>query len=154
MTGWSSSMRESSAGGSTTVSNASLWEKHNLLQSTPKSNTAVLHLAAKKTRGSIKQLFGTSQIHESEQVERNRDEKQSRKVNASEVICKWSSWVTGTYSSSAGYWYTASFWKCPENWRRWYKAATFSIYSLTIPAQLAQLHKPFSFSTREQDELV
>lgn len=133
--------------GSTAVSNASLWGEHNLLQSTLKSNMTALHLVVKRTRSPRKQLFGTFGIRETEQVERNRGEKQSSKVNASELICKLSSWVTGTYSSSAGYWYTVSFWKCPENWRKLYHAGPFSIYCLTIPAQLAQLHKPFSFST-------
>lgn len=70
------------------MSNASLWVEHNLLQSTLKSNMTVLHLVAKKPTGPIRQLFGTSGIQETEQVERNRVEKQSRKVNASELVCK------------------------------------------------------------------
>lgn len=77
-----------SAGGSTTVSNASLWVEHNLLQSTLKSNMTLLHLVAKKPTGTIRQWFGTSGIQETEQVERNRGEKQSRKVNAPELVCK------------------------------------------------------------------
>lgn len=139
------------AGGSTTVSKASWWGEHSLWQSTLESN--VFHFIAKKTRGPLKQLFSTSGIQETEQVERNRGEKQSSKVNASELICRWSSWVTSTCSSSAGYWYTVSFWKCPKNWRKLYNAGTFSIYSLTIAAQLAQLHKPFAFSTAQDSRM-
>lgn len=41
------------------------------------------------------------------------------------------------------------FWKCTENWMGWYNVGPFSIYSLTIPAQLAQPQRTASFSTAQ-----
>lgn len=129
-----------------------LWGQHHLLQSSLKSNMTVLHWVAKKTRGPIKQLLGTSGIQETEQVERNRGEKQSSKVNASELICKWSSWVRHSELIS---WLLVHciFVKMPTELRKLNTAGPFSIYSLTIPAQLAQLHKPFSFSTAQDSRM-
>lgn len=136
--------------GSTAVSNASLWGEHNLLQS---KQYDCPPLSSKEDKKSKKATFRSFWDPRNWAVERNRGEKQSSKVNASELICKLSSWVTGTYSSSAGYWYTVSFWKCPENWRKLYHTGPFSIYCLIIPAQLAQLHKPFSFSTASDSRM-